>query len=96
MSNCEECTHPDICESHGCGTEQAREMRARRIEAEVTAKNLKHTCIVVNDWLAGGCDVHDIPRHHIAVLVTWTKASLPSVLLNTEVDRASGSGRTQS
>ena len=54
---------------------------------------MKHCAIVVSDWLAGGCDVNDIPRTHIAVLVTWTKESLPSVLLNAEV---TGLGRNRS
>lgn len=55
----------------------------RAMEAEATAKDLKHCAIVVSDWLAGGCDVNEIPRPHIAVLVTWTKESLPSVSPNT-------------
>lgn len=82
MKHCRGCSHPTICDTHGCGAEEARENKARRAEAEATAKNLKHCAIVVSDWLAGGCDVNDIPRPHIAVLVTWTKESLLSVLLN--------------
>ena len=39
------------------------------------SKNLKHSAIVVSDWMREGCDTNDIPRPHIAVLVTWAKES---------------------
>ncbi len=90
MKHCKGCSHPTICDSHGCGAEEFRANKARKAEMEATAKNLKHCAIVVSDWLAGGCDVNDIPRPHIAVLVTWTKESLPIVLLNTTIQRPSG------
>lgn len=38
-----------------------------------TARHLQHCAIAVSDWLAEGCDAQDIPRPHIAALVTWTK-----------------------
>lgn len=38
-----------------------------------TARQLQHCAIAVSDWLAEGCDAQDIPRPHIAALVTWTK-----------------------
>ncbi len=43
-------------------------------EAEPTNADLKlldHCAIAVRDWLKGGCDVSDIPRPHISVLVTF-------------------------
>lgn len=39
------------------------------------SKNLKHSAIVVSDWMREGCDTNDIPRPHIAVLVSWAKES---------------------
>ena len=44
-------------------------------KAHADARQLQHCAIAVSDWLAGGCDVHDIPRLHIAALVEWTKVT---------------------
>jgi hypothetical protein len=36
-------------------------------------KQVNHCTIAVSDWLAGGCDVNDIPRPEMAVLVAFQK-----------------------
>lgn len=36
-------------------------------------QQLLHCAIAASDWLADGCDVHDIPRPHIAALVAFVK-----------------------
>jgi hypothetical protein len=61
------------------GTPEAApgEPTAQAIE---TAKRLQHCAITASDWLAGGCDVHDIPRPQIAALATWTKETIAEVL----------------
>lgn len=73
MRHCRGCSHPTICDSHGCGKEEAQAKKARRAQAQADARRLQHCAIAVSDWLAGGCDVQDIPRPQIAALVAWTK-----------------------
>lgn len=36
-------------------------------------KQVSHCTIAVSDWMAGGCDVNDIPRPQIAVLLAFQK-----------------------
>lgn len=42
-------------------------------EAKVILKRLFGASIAVSDWLAGGCDIHDIPRPEIALLAAFTR-----------------------
>ena len=60
---------PWIGRCQACGHEH----EAVRAKANADARQLQHCAIAVSDWLAGGCDVQDIPRPHIAALVAWTK-----------------------
>lgn len=73
MRHCRGCSHPTICDSHGCGREESQANKQRREKVAADARRLQHCAIAVSSWLACGCDVHDIPRQHIAALVAWTK-----------------------
>jgi len=89
--HCRGCSHPTICDSHGCGRDEAQANKERCEKARADARKLQHCAIAVSDWLAGGCDVHDIPRPLIAALVEWTKvttAEAASLKPNAGIHRA--------
>jgi len=47
---------------------------------DADAKQLHHCAIAVTDWLAGGCDIHDIPRTEMAVLAVFCKEVAADVM----------------
>ena len=49
------------------------------------ARRLNHCAIAVSDWLAGGCEIHDIPRPEIAVLVAFCKEVVSGLPLRGDV-----------
>ena len=92
MRHCRGCGHPTICDSHGCGRDEAQANKARREKAHADARQLQHCAIAVSDWLAGGCDVQDIPRTHIAALVEWTKVTTAEAAALGPNEKLSGGG----
>lgn len=73
MRHCKGCSHPTICDTHGCGAEEARRNKQKAAKAKAALERLFGASIAVSDWLAGGCDTHDIPRQDIATLAAFAR-----------------------
>lgn len=73
MRHCKGCSHPTICDTHGCGAEEARHNKQKAAEAKAARVRLLGAACATSDWLAGGCDIHDIPRLEIALLAAFAR-----------------------
>jgi hypothetical protein len=51
-------------------------------------KQVNHCTIAVSDWLAGGCDVNDIPRPEMNVLVAFQKEWLKDMAQTAQTPQA--------
>ena len=70
--HCRVCSHPTICDSHGCGKDESKANKARREKSIATALLLQRCANDASAWLARGCDDKSVPRAAIAALVSWT------------------------